>query len=381
MKKIFFSFLIFFFTNNLIAKNIIEPNLKSKSWILYDVKSLQILSSKASDEIVEPASLTKLMTIYILFKSIKEKKIDINQTTKVSEESWKVSADSSKMFLEPNSFVKISDLINGLIVHSGNDAAITIAELISGKQDSFVKLMNREAIKIGMTQTKFANPHGLSSKNNYTTSNDLLKLTLKIINDFPEFYELFSKKKFTYNKISQNNRNRLLWMDPTVDGIKTGHTKSAGYNLIASSKRLNNNFERRLISIVIGSKSDAQRVFETQKLLNWGFKNFNIYKFHKKNEPILESKIWKGTKDNVKLGFKDDIFLSVPSGTIDKIKPTIERSEKMFAPMKKDSRVGTLRITLFGDILKEMPLISLENINQANIIGRAYDSVRLLFID
>jgi D-alanyl-D-alanine carboxypeptidase (penicillin-binding protein 5/6) len=238
--------------------------------------------------------------------------------------------------------------------------------------------MNREAQRMGLKNTRFANPHGLPDPNNYSTARDLSVLASRLIADFPEFYKIYSTKSFTYNRITQPNRNRLLWLDPTVDGMKTGHTQAAGYCLIASARRPNGNNERRLISVVLGTESDAVRAQESQKLLNWGFMNFDSFKIYSKGQTVLTSSVWKGSQGDVKLGFNHDVYVSLPRGYSAKLKPVVERTDPLVAPIPQYSRVGTLKMMAENKVVSEIPLQALEQINQATIFGRAFDSVRLM---
>ena len=274
---------------------------------------------------IEPASLTKLMTAYVAFTAVQDKKLDLNQMITISTNAWKVDPSSSKMFIEPRVPVKVNDLLYGLIVQSGNDAAVAIAEAVAGTEDAFVALMNREAERMGMKSTHFANPHGLPSASNYSTARDLSVLASHLINDHPEFYKIYSTKEYTYNNIKQPNRNRLLWLDPTVDGMKTGYTQGAGYCLISTAKRPNGTGERRLISVVLGTVSDQARAQESQKLLNWGFLNFDTVKLYAKNEPIATPNVWKGTQNTVKIGFTRDVYVTVPKGVANSMKPVLAR--------------------------------------------------------
>ena len=360
------------------AQSLPAPAIAARSWLLLDASSNQILASQDPDQRIEPASLTKIMTAYLAFSAVRDKKLDLNQTINVSVNAWKVDGDSSKMFIEPNTAVRVNDLLYGLIVQSGNDAAVTLAEAVAGNVPAFADLMNREAQRMGLKNTRFANPHGLPDPNNYSTARDLSVLASRLIADFPEFYKIYSTKSFTYNRITQPNRNRLLWLDPTVDGMKTGHTQAAGYCLIASARRLNGSNERRLISVVLGTESDAVRAQESQKLLNWGFMNFDSFKIYSKGQTVLTSSVWKGSQGDVKLGFNQDIYVSLPRGYSAKLKPVVERTDPLVAPIPQYSRVGMLKMMADGKVVSEIPLQALEQINQATIFGRAFDSVRLM---
>ncbi len=360
-----------------LAQSLPPPTIAARSWILLDATSGQVIASQDPNSRVEPASLTKIMTAYLTFAALKDKKIDINQLVSVSVRAWKVDASSSKMFIDPATPVKINDLLYGLMVQSGNDAAVALAEAVAGDEDAFVKLMNREAERMGMRSTHFANPHGLPHPENYSTAQDLATLASRVIADFPEFYKIDSVKSFTYNKITQPNRNRLLWLDPTVDGMKTGHTEAAGYCMIASAHRPNGNSERRLISVVLGTSSDQARTQESQKLLNWGFQNFDTVKLYNKGQTIAKPEIWKGSKSEVRIGFANDVLVTVPKGVAGKLKPVLERRDPLVAPIQENGRVGTLKMTVDGKTLLELPVVALEEVSQATVFGRAWDSIRL----
>lgn len=327
---------------------------------------------------IEPASLTKLMTAYVAFTAVQDKKLDLNQMITISTNAWKVDPSSSKMFIEPRVPVKVNDLLYGLIVQSGNDAAVAIAEAVAGTEDAFVALMNREAERMGMKSTHFANPHGLPSASNYSTARDLSVLASHLINDHPEFYKIYSTKEYTYNNIKQPNRNRLLWLDPTVDGMKTGYTQGAGYCLISTAKRPNGTGERRLISVVLGTVSDQARAQESQKLLNWGFLNFDTVKLYAKNEPIATPNVWKGTQNTVKIGFTRDVYVTVPKGVANSMKPVLARKDPLVAPIDKNSQVGTIKVmSADGKVVSELPVLALEQVGLAGLFGRALDSIRL----
>jgi D-alanyl-D-alanine carboxypeptidase (penicillin-binding protein 5/6) len=361
-----------------IAQTMPAPTVAARSWLLLDATSGQVLAAQDPDMRVEPASLAKIMTAYLVFQAIQDKKLTLDQMVNVSTRAWKVAGDSSKMFIDPATPVKVQDLLYGLIVQSGNDAAVALAEAVAGTEDAFAVLMNREAERMGLKSTHFANSHGLPSPENYSTAQDLSIMAARLIRDFPEMYKIYSTKSYTYNKIAQPNRNRLLWLDPTVDGMKTGHTQAAGYCLIASSHRPNGNSgERRLVSVVLGTRSDSIRAQESQKLLNWGFLNFDTVKLYAKGQPVATPEIWKGAQKEVKLGFDHDIFVTVPKGTVDKMKPVVERKDPLVAPIAQNSRVGTLKMVADGKTITEAPLLALEQVNEASIFGRAWDSVRL----
>ena len=359
------------------AQALPPPTIAAKSWLLLDATSGQVLAAQDSTMRVEPASLVKIMTAYLAFSAVKEKRLDLNQTVNVSVRAWKVDPSSSKMFIDPATPVKVNDLLYGLIVQSGNDAAVTLAEAVAGTEEAFVTLMNREAERMGLKNTRYANPHGLPHPDNYTTAQDLSVLATRMILDHPDLYKIYATKEFTYNKITQPNRNRLLWLDPTVDGMKTGHTAAAGYCLISTAKRPNGAGDRRLISVVLGTVSDHVRAQESQKLLNWGFQNFDTVKLYAKGQPVATPEVWKGSQGQVKIGFTHDVYVTVPKGVADKMKPVLERNDPLVAPVAQNSKVGTLKMMVDGKALTELPVVALEQVNQASIIGRAWDSMRL----
>ena len=362
-----------------VAQTVPDPTIAAKSWLLLDATSGQVLASYKPDMRIEPASLTKIMTAYLVFDAIKDKKLDLNQMVNVSVHAWKVDASSSKMFIDPATPVKVDDLLHGLMVQSGNDAAVALAEAVAGDEATFATLMNREAERMGLKSTHFSNPHGLPSPDTYSTAQDLSILALREIVDYPEFYKIDSIKSFTYNKITQQNRNRLLWLDPTVDGLKTGHTEGAGFCMIASAKRPNGKSgDRRLIAVVLGTDSDQARSQESQKLLNWGFQNFDTIKMYEKGQTLATEEVWKGSQNQVKIGFDHDVYITVPKGVGDKLKPVLTHKDPLVAPVAVGSKVGALTLTLpDGKSLSELPVVALEQVNQATIFGRAWDSIRL----
>ena len=360
------------------AQTVPAPTIAAKSWLLLDATSGQIIASQDPHARVEPASLTKVMTAYVTFGAIRDKRLALDQMVPVSNRAWKGDPSSSKMFIDPGKPVSVDDLLHGLMVQSGNDAAVALAEAVAGDEGTFVTLMNREAARMGMKNTKFANPHGLPDPNNYSTAQDLSVLAANVIRDFPEFYKIDSVKQFTYNKITQQNRNRLLWLDPTVDGMKTGHTQSSGYSQISSAKRPNGTAgQRRLIAVVLGTSSEATRTQESQKLLNWGFQNFDTVKLYGKGQAVATPEVWKGSQPNVKVGFTRDVLVTVPKGVASKLKPVLERKDPLVAPLPQNSQVGTLKMMVDGKPLLALPVVALEEVSEATIFGRAWDSLRL----
>lgn len=349
------------------------PPIAAKSYLLLDFRSGQTLAAHNENERVEPASLTKLMTAYLVFNALKQKTIKPDQVVPVSERAWR--AEGSRMFIEPRKPVTVDELIRGMIVQSGNDACIALAEVIAGSEEIFAQMMTREAQRLGMNNTSFMNSTGLPNSQHYSTAHDLALLAAAIVRDFPEHYPLYSLKEFRYNNISQSNRNRLLWQDSTVDGMKTGHTENAGYCLITSAKR----GERRLISVVLGAASESVRAAESQKLLNYGFQFYDSVQLYEKNQPVATLRVWKGGSDSVKAGFTDNFYLSLPKGQAEKIKASVESLQPLLAPISAGQQVGVMKLTLDGKPFRELPVVALESVPLAGIFGRGWDSIRLLF--
>ena len=356
------------------AQTVPAPTVAAKSWLLLDATSGQVIAAQDPDARIEPASLTKVMTAYVTFAALRDKRLTLDTMVNVSVRAWKVDASSSKMFIDPKVPVSVNDLLHGLMIQSGNDAAVALAEAVAGDEGTFVTLMNRESERLGMKNTRWANPHGLPDANNYSTARDLSIMAASVIRDFPEFYKIDSIKQFTYNKITQQNRNRLLWLDPTVDGMKTGHTDSSGYSMIASARRPNGNAgQRRLISVVLGTASDSVRTQESQKLLNWGFQNFDTVKLYSKGQAVSTVPVWKGSESTVKLGFTRDVLVTVPKGVAGKMKPVLERKDPLVAPLARNAQVGTLRMMVDGKPLIALPVVALDEVQEASIFGRAWD--------
>jgi D-alanyl-D-alanine carboxypeptidase (penicillin-binding protein 5/6) len=291
----------------------------------------------------------------------------------VSQKAWR--AEGSRMFIEPRRSVSVEELLKGMIVQSGNDASIALAELIGGSEELFVAKMNQEAARLGMTNTRFTNPTGLSDAQHYSTAADLAKLAGALIRDYPEYYPLYALKEFRYNNITQANRNRLLWTDPHVDGVKTGHTEQAGWCLIASALR----GERRLLSVVLGAASDAARSAESQKLLNFGFQAFDTVQLYQAGKPVTALDVWKGAVKQVPAGFVADRYLTLPKGQADKLQLSLVAQETLIAPVQRGQRVGLVRIAFDGKPVADFPLIALEDVAPASLFGRAWDTVRLWF--
>jgi D-alanyl-D-alanine carboxypeptidase (penicillin-binding protein 5/6) len=348
------------------------PAIAGKAWIVGDLSSGQILAGEKADTRVDPASLTKLMTSYIVFTSLGEGKLKLDQQVPVSTRAWR--APGSRMFIEPRKPVTVEELILGMEVQSGNDATIALAEAIAGTEEVFVQLMNREAARLGMTGTHFMNPTGLPDPQHYSTASDLYKLSAAIIRDFPQQYaRYYAVKEFRYNNITQPNRNRLLWIDPTVDGVKTGHTDAAGFCLIASAKR----GERRLLSVFLGGASENARAQESLKLLNWGYQFFDSVKLYAGGQAIRGVEVWKGSSREVKVGVKNDLLVDVPKGETDKLKAELVSQQPLIAPLSQGQKVGVVRVSFEGKSVGEYPLVALEPVATAGIFGRAWDTLRL----
>jgi serine-type D-Ala-D-Ala carboxypeptidase (penicillin-binding protein 5/6) len=349
------------------------PEIAARAYLLLDFNSGQQLVSRNSQQRVEPASLTKLMTAYVVFSALKQKRIRPDQTVAVSEQAWRT--EGSRMFIEPRKPVTVDELVHGMIIQSGNDACIALAEAIAGSEDAFVESMNREAQRLGMKNTHFANVTGLPHPQHYSTAQDLVELAAALIRDYPEYYPVYSQREFRYNNIAQFNRNRLLWTDPSVDGMKTGYTENAGYCLITSARR----GERRLISVVLGAASEAARATESQKLLNFGFQAYDGVRLYPGQQSVATLQVFKGAANSVKAGFLSNFDLAVPKGNRDKLKASIESLQPLLAPISIGQRIGTIRILLDGKPYREAPVVALENVPVAGILGRGWDTLRLLF--
>jgi D-alanyl-D-alanine carboxypeptidase (penicillin-binding protein 5/6) len=349
------------------------PQIAAASWLLLDVTSGQVIAAQNADERRDPASLTKLMTAYLAFGALRDKTLTPSQAVNVSETAWR--AEGSRTFIEPKRAVSVDELLRGMIVQSGNDASVALAELIAGTEAAFAERMNQEAKRLGLSGTHFVNATGLSDPQHYSTANDLARLAEALIRDFPDNYPLYALKEYRYNNITQPNRNRLLWIDPYVDGVKTGHTDTAGWCLIASAKR----GERRLLSVVLGALSDAARASESQKLLNHGFQAYDTVQLYQAGKPVSSLRVWKGAAAEVPAGFLADRYLTLPKGKAAKLELTLAATEPLLAPIGRGERIGTVRVALEGKALGEFPLLALADVPLASLLGRAWDSVRLWF--
>ena len=366
--------LCFTFSGNAQAADIPPPPaLAAKAFILKDFSSGNIIAQEKSNDRIEPASLTKLMTAYLSFKALKNGHLQQTQTLPVSVKAWKV--EGSKMFIEPNKPVTVDELLHGTITQSGNDSSIALAEGIAVTEEAFADLMNKEAARLGMTNTHYVNATGLPDPQHYTTAYDLSLLAAALIHDFPDQYKrLYSQKEYTYNKITQPNRNRLLWLDPFVDGVKTGHTQTAGYCLIASSKR----GDTRLISVVLGTPSDSARATESQKLLNYGFQFYESKLVYKAGTTISTLKVWKGSDNTVVATVPEDLVITLPKGEYARVKAKVTSKQPLLAPITKGQEIGQIQFTLDDKVIQERKLVAAKEVVIAGIFGRLWDSIKLL---
>ncbi|OZI30181.1 peptidase [Bordetella genomosp. 10] len=355
------------------------PALDAKSWLLLDQTSGAVIASRNADERVEPASLTKIMTAYLIFRGLRDHALKLDQMVTVSEHAWKVAPGSSKMFIEPGKQVSIDDLLSGLLIQSGNDAAVALAEASAGSEEAFVQKMNEEAQAMGLAHTHFNSPHGLPDPQTYSTAADLARLAGRLIQDFPDMYVRYdSQKSFRYNNITQPNRNRMLWIDPSVDGGKTGHTEAAGYCMIVSAVRPGASGPRRLISVVMGTSSEKARTAETGQLLNWGFGNFETLKLYAKGQVLATPQVWKGKQDAVKIGFEQDVYVTVPRPWATRLKPALApQDHPLIAPLQKDDTVGRVNVMLDDKAVANFPVRALEPVEEAGFFGRGWDGVKL----
>jgi D-alanyl-D-alanine carboxypeptidase (penicillin-binding protein 5/6) len=350
----------------------IPPALAAKSWLLLEMGSGQLLSAEKPDERLDPASLTKLMTAYLTFSALRQKTLALDQALPVSEKAWRTGG--SKMFVRVGHQVPVDDLIKGVIVQSGNDACVVLAEGIAGSEENFAQMMNREAQRLGMKNSSFKNATGLPDPQHFTTARDLSILAAALIRDFPEEYRrYYSMKDYTYNNIKQPNRNRLLWLDPTVDGLKTGHTEAAGYCLISSAQR----GPRRLLSVVLGTASDATRTSESLKLLNWGFLSYDAVPLYTKGQTVSSLRVWKGAQNQLKAGFENDLIIALPKGQADKVAVHLVSLQPLMAPVRVGQPVATLKVSVDGKAYGDYPVVALETVPVAGIVGRALDTVKL----
>jgi len=355
------------------------PEVAARAFILQDLSTGQTLASRLPDQAVEPASLTKLMTAYLVFQALQSGKLQMTQDVPVSERAWRTGmTGASRTFIQVNSRVNVDDLIKGMIVQSGNDATVALAEAVGGSVEVFVEMMNRQALAFGLKATTFRNPEGLTAPGHTTTARELSVIATRLITDFPQSLPYYSMKEFSYNGIKQPNRNLLLYRDPTVDGLKTGYTDAAGYCLISTAKRpVPGGGTRRLLSVVVGAASPEARANESQKLLNWGYSAFDVVKLFDAGQAINTAPVWKGAANTVRLGRTTPLVVVVPRGQAAQVKTSVTRRDPLLAPLNKGQVMGTLKIQLGGQPWQEVPLQTLEAVPSAGFFGRAWDALRL----
>ena len=355
------------------------PEVAAKSYLLIDVTANQVLATREPDMAVEPASLTKLMTAYLVFDALRARRLDLKQTLPVSERAWKMPG--SRMFVDPKMRVPVEDLVKGMVVQSGNDATIALAEGVGGSVERFVQLMNEQARWLGMKATSYKNPDGLAEPGHTTSARDLGLLAQRLMRDFPEYMAYFALRKYRYEgtpAANDTNRNLLLFRDPSVDGLMAGHTPSAGYALVATARRdFPNVGPRRLLSIVLGADSENARTHESQKLLNWGYTAFDTVKLFEAGQAVATPKVWKGQAPLVRLGSGWPLVVAVPAGSVAQLKTQVSRPDPIVAPIARGQTIGTLQVFRGAELLLEVPLMALEGVEQAGMLGRAWDAIRL----
>ncbi|WP_456404876.1 D-alanyl-D-alanine carboxypeptidase family protein [Thiolapillus sp.] len=349
------------------------PQIAATGHLLMDYHSGAILAENNAGKRLEPASLTKIMTAYTVFKELEEGNITLNDQVLVSKKAWKTPG--SRMFIEVGKQVSVDELIRGMIIASGNDACVALAEHVAGSEEAFAALMNKHVLELAMENTHFTNSTGLPDPNHYTTPQDILKVTRAMIKEYPQFYPLYATKEYTYNGITQKNRNRLLWQDASVDGVKTGHTEAAGYCLVTSAKRDN----MRLLSVVMGTSSDEARARESQTLLNFGFRFFQTHRLFSAGQALKSPRIWKGESDNLDLGLEEDLHVTIPRGSYSKLKARIRVKDAIMAPVSQGQVLGSIVLEHDGEIVKEAPLVALRSVREGGIIHNLVDNVLMIF--
>ncbi len=356
-----------------VAQPVTPPPIAAKAFILVDTLSGHTLAAGAEDERFDPASLTKVMTAYLVFGAIRAGQLELAKAVPVSEKAARVGG--ARMFLVPGKTATVIDLLRGMIVQSANDAALALADAVAGSEEAFVAQMNAQAKRMGLANTAFANPTGFPAPGHHASARDLATLATRVIEDFPEHYRLYSEKEFTYGKITQANRNRLLWTDTTVDGMKTGFTESAGYCLLAAARR----GERRLVSVVLGTQSDAMRTSETQKLLNFGFLAYDTRRLYRKGDTVSNPAVFKGTRAGVPLGFARDVWLTLPRDRFGGLTAVLETRQPLVAPLAAGQKAGIMKLMRDNAQIAEVPVIVLEEVPVAGFLSRGWDTLRLIF--
>ena len=354
------------------AQGVTPPPIAAKSFYLLDTLSGRALAGANENDRFEPASLTKMMTAYLAFSAIREGKLELAQALQVSERA--AAAGGARMFARAGQSVPVKDLLTAMIVQSANDAAIALAEAVGGSESAFVERMNRQAAKLGLTQTHFVNATGAPAREHYASARDMAELAVALMRDYPEHYPLYGQKEFTFNRITQANRNRLLWTDPTVDGVKTGFTEAAGYCLVASARR----GERRLVAVVMGAQSDSLRITEAQKLLNFGFQAYDTRRLYRKGETVATPAIYKGIRPEARVGFDRDVWLTLPRDRFSGLKAVVETRQPFLAPLAEGQKAGIMKITRDDTTVAEIPVVALEDVPVAGFLSRGWDTLRLL---
>ena len=348
------------------------PTVDATAYILQDFHTGKVLAENNADAKLAPASLTKIMTVYVVFRELGNGHLHLEDMASISEKAWKTSG--SRMFVELGNQVKVEDLLRGVIIQSGNDASVALAEHVAGNEATFADMMNQHAARLGMTNSHFKNSDGLPMDDHYTSARDLAILTTALIKEFPEWYRWFSEKEFTFNKITQHNRNQLLSRDESVDGVKTGFTDEAGYCLVASAIRE----DMRLISVVLGAKSPNARANENQALLNYGFRFFESHRLYEGKKPLNEARIWKGDSKTIPLGLAEDLYATIPRRQYADLKAVINVDKKIIAPVKEGAKLGSVKVTLKDQLIAEKDLIALKSVEEGNIFHRLTDSVLMM---
>ncbi|MDD5579315.1 MAG: D-alanyl-D-alanine carboxypeptidase [Methylobacter sp.] len=372
---LFFSFLFLASPANSDDAEILTPpapQVTASSYMLLDFNTGKVLAENNADAKLAPASLTKILTVYVVFRELGNGHLHLEDNVIISQKAWQTSG--SRMFIEVNNPVKVEDLLKGVIIQSGNDASVALAEHVAGNELTFADMMNQHAQRLGMTNTHFLNADGLPNPDHYTTARDLAILTRALIKEFPDFYRWFSQKEFTFNKITQQNRNKLLWRDETVDGVKTGFTDDAGYCLVASALRDN----MRLISVVMGTKSVNARANENQNLLNYGFRFFETHRLYQGKTSLTEARIWKGDTKNLQLGLAEDLFVTIPRRHYNDLKAVITIDKDITAPVTEGQKLGSVNVALKDEVLASKDLVALKTVDKGNIFQRLYDEGMLL---
>jgi D-alanyl-D-alanine carboxypeptidase (penicillin-binding protein 5/6) len=349
------------------------PTINARAYILMDYDSGQILAESKADERMEPASLTKLMTSYVIYKEMRDGRIKLHDMVTISEHAWRMGG--SRTFVPVGKKVSVEDLLKGMIVQSGNDATVALAEYVGGSESVFVSLMNQEAKRLGMTGTHFVDSTGMPNPDHYTTAHDLAVLTRAMIREFPDHYQLYSMRTFTFNGITQNNRNKLLWRDKSVDGVKTGHTESAGFCLVASALQDN----MRLISVVLGTDSEEARAEESEKLLSYGFRFYETHRLYAANKPLSTVRIWKGETEKLPVGLQHELYVTIPRGEYSKLDAQMKLKQPIIAPASKGSLYGSLNVSLDGQTVAVKPLVALQDVAEGGLFQQMMDDIKLWF--